>query len=92
MIQVIKEPIVTEKNAVLNEMGIYVFKVDLRSSKLDIKAAVEKNFGVKVQRITTAICRGRSKANKFGHTKVPYWKKAMVKLKEGEKISLFEGV
>ncbi len=92
MVQVIKEPLVTEKSAVLNEMGVYVFRVDLKSTKTQIREAIEKNFDVKVQKVTTSVCRGRSKTNKFGHTKVPYWKKALVKLKEGEKISLFEGV
>ena len=92
MKQVIKTPLITEKNTYHNAAGVYVFEVDLKSTKTDIKAAVEKNFKVKVDTVRTSVCRGHSKYSKFGLTKVPYWKKAYVKLVEGEKIALFEGV
>ena len=92
MRQVIKAPLVTEKNTYHNAAGVYVFEVDMKSTKTDIKTAVEKNFKVKVDNVRTSICRGHSKQTKFGLTKVPYWKKAYVKLVEGEKIALFEGV
>lgn len=92
MKQVIKTPLVTEKNTYHNAAGVYVFEVDLKSTKTDVKAAVEKNFKVKVDSVRTSVCRGHSKNSKFGLTKVPYWKKAYVKLVEGEKIALFEGV
>ena len=89
---VIKAPLITEKNTYHNAAGVYVFEVDMKSSKTDIRAAVEKGFAVKVDSIRTSICRGHSKQTKFGLTKVAYWKKAYVKLAEGEKIALFEGV
>lgn len=92
MKQIIKAPLITEKNTYHNAAGIYVFEVDLKASKTEIKAAVEKNFKVKVNSVRTSVCRGHSKQTKFGLTKVPYWKKAFVKLNEGEKIALFEGV
>ncbi len=92
MKQVIKAPLVTEKNTYHNAAGVYIFEVDLKASKVEIKAAVEKNFKVKVDTVRTAVCRGHSKQSKFGLTKIPYWKKAFVKLSEGEKIALFEGV
>ena len=92
MRQVIKTPLITEKNTYHNAAGVYVFEVDIKSTKTDIRAAVEKNFQVKVDSIRTSICRGHSKQTKFGLTKVAYWKKAYVKLSEGEKIALFEGV
>ncbi|WP_374000508.1 50S ribosomal protein L23 [Bdellovibrio bacteriovorus] len=92
MKQVIKAPLVTEKNTYHNAAGVYVFEVDMKSTKTEIKASVEKNFKVKVDSVRTSICRGHSKQTKFGLTKVPYWKKAYVKLVEGEKIALFEGV
>lgn len=92
MKQVIKSPLITEKNTYHSAAGVYVFEVDLKSTKTDIKAAVEKNFKVKVDNVRTSICRGHSKNTKYGATKVPYWKKAYVKLSEGEKIALFEGV
>ena len=92
MKQVIKAPLITEKNTYHNAAGVYVFEVDLKSSKTDVKAAVEKNFKVKVDSVRTSVCRGHAKQTKFGLTKVAYWKKAYVKLAEGEKIALFEGV
>ena len=92
MKQVIKAPLVTEKNTYHNAAGVYVFEVDLKSTKTDIKTSVEKNFKVKVDSVRTSVCRGHSKQTKFGLTKIPYWKKAYVKLVEGEKIALFEGV
>ncbi len=92
MKQIIKAPLVTEKNTFHNAGGTYVFEVDIKASKTEIRAAVEKNFKVKVDAVRTCVCRGHSKQTKFGLTKIPYWKKAFVKLSEGEKIALFEGV
>ena len=92
MKQVIKAPLITEKNTYHNAAGVYVFEVDLKSTKTDIKTSVEKNFKVKVDSVRTSVCRGHRKQTKFGLTKVSYWKKAYVKLSEGEKIALFEGV
>jgi large subunit ribosomal protein L23 len=91
MQEVIKKPLVTEKNAILNAAGVYIFEVDRKASKDAIRVAVEKSFGVKVDSIRTMNCRGRAKANKFGYGQIPYWKKAFVKLAAGEKIALFEG-
>lgn len=92
MRNVIKAPLITEKNTYHNAAGVYVFEVDMKSSKIQVKEAIEKNFKVKVDSVRTSVCRGHSKNSKFGITKVPYWKKAYVKLVEGEKIALFEGV
>lgn len=91
MRQVIRSPLVTEKNTILAEMGVYVFEVNMASNKTEIKSEVEKLFSVKVKNIRTAICRNDMKYNKFGLTKVKKWKKAFVELKPGQKISLFEG-
>ncbi len=84
--QVIKRPIVTEKNTVhaqlLNE---YAFEVDLRATRTQIKQAVEKLFGVKVTRVNTMINRAESRRlGKFPGERT-FWKKAIVKLKEGDK-------
>ncbi len=91
MYQVIRRPLVTEKNTVQNEMGIYVFEVDQRADKTQIKSAVEKAFKVKVVGVRTANCRSR--ARRVGKTLSPklYWKKAFVRLASGEKLKLFEG-
>lgn len=92
MNNVIKAPLVTEKNTYHSAAGVYVFEVNLDADKTMIRKAVETNFGVKVDSVRTTVCRGHSKYTKFGVTKAPYWKKAFVKLKAGEKIALFEGV
>jgi large subunit ribosomal protein L23 len=92
MKSVIKKPLISEKNAGHAEDGnTYAFEVELQASKDEIKAAIEKNFRVKVAAVRTMICRGRffRKQARLGPPK--HWKKALVKLKEGEKIGLFEG-
>ncbi|MCB0392059.1 MAG: 50S ribosomal protein L23 [Bdellovibrionales bacterium] len=91
MYYTIKKPLITEKNSLLAESGVYVFEVDRKSTKTEVKDAVEKLFRVKVETVRTAICRGRSRKTRLGVSKVRYWKKAMVKLMPGEKIKLFEG-
>ena len=91
MMNVIKKPLVTEKNTILNAEGVYVFEVDRKATKPEIIRAVEKSFHVKVASVRTAVCRGRAKRTRMGMSKVKYWKKAMVKLVPGEKIGLFEG-
>lgn len=87
----VKKPIVTEKTSILAEMGFYSFEVEKEATKTDIKAAVENYFEVKVDSVKTLICRGRSKRTAAGQSKPKYWKKALVKLKDGQKIKMFEG-
>jgi large subunit ribosomal protein L23 len=91
MIQIVKSPLITEKNTALSESGVYVFEVHIEATKPEIKKAVETGFSVKVQNIRTSICRNDMKYNKFGLSKVRKWKKAYVQLAAGQKISLFEG-
>jgi large subunit ribosomal protein L23 len=92
MRQIIKKPLISEKNTTHNSMGVYVFEVDIKADKLEIKKNVETFFNVKVQSVKTSVCRGRAKNTKFGPGQIPRWKKAFVKLRSGEKIALFEGV
>ena len=91
MYYVIKRPLITEKNSILAEKGVYVFEVNKDASKEDIKKAIEKYFRVKVASVNTANCRGRVRRTRFGVGKATAWKKALVRLNKGEKISLFEG-
>jgi large subunit ribosomal protein L23 len=91
VLNVIKKPLISEKLTALAETGIYGFEVDKKATKTEIKAIFEKNFDVKVESVKTIVCRGRSKRTTHGATKPKYWKKALIKLKPGEKISLFEG-
>ena len=91
MIQIIKSPLITEKNTALSEAGTYVFEVHIEATKPEIKKAVETGFSVKVQNVRTSVCRNDMKYNKFGLSKIKRWKKAYIKLSPGQKISLFEG-
>lgn len=91
MRQIIKRPFITEKSTIQNAAGVYIFEVDLSATKDEVRTAIEKSFDVKVDRIRTVRGRGRAKTTRFGKGAVSYYKKAFVKLKQGEKISLFEG-
>ena len=91
MKNLVKSPIVTEKNTLHQAAGVYVFEVDKTASKTDIKKAIEVGFKVKVVGVRTSNARGRGKQTKMGMTKAPHWKKAFVKLAAGEKIAVFEG-
>jgi len=91
MRQIIKKPLITEKNTIHNAAGVYVFEVESAATKPEIMKAVEKAFSVKVDSVRTAQCRARAKNNKYGTGAVPHWKKAFVRLAQGEKIALFEG-
>lgn len=84
--QVIKRPLVTEKNTLqANLQNVYAFEVDLGATRSEVKQAVEKLFNVKVLRVNTQI--NRKAAKKLGRWpgKRKLWKKAVVKLKEGDK-------
>lgn len=92
MYEIIKKPLISEKNAAhAEDANTYAFEVNLSASKTEIKQAIEKAFRVKVEEVRTQICRGRyfRKQMRLGPPK--HWKKALVKLKQGEKISIFEG-
>lgn len=91
MSYVIKKPLVTEKNNLKAEKGIYVFKVSRQADKTTIKDHIERYFNVKVLSVKTAVCRKRSRKIKRKAGVVKYWKKAFVRLKAGEQITVFEG-
>jgi len=91
MSQLIKRPLLTEKNNKLATYNIYVFEVNRFADKMSIKKHIEKYFNVRVRSVQTAICRGRARRTRRGFGAVKYWKKAIVRLFEGEKIQLFEG-
>ncbi len=88
--QIIIEPIVTEKTSVLLGDSVYVFRVLKEATKTQIKHALKVVFGVDSQSINTTKVRG--KARQIGkHIGVTSsWKKAYVKLKEGQKIKELE--
>jgi len=91
-VTVLKEALLTEKATTLSaNHNQYVFSVDLRSTKRNIKDAVEQAFGVTVLKVNTFLLKPKSKRdrrrrNKLGHTS--HLKKAIVKLKAGDAIDL----
>ena len=90
--EVLHRPLITEKNTVLQSQGKYAFEVSKEASKQQIKEAVEKAFNVKVTAVNTISVPG--KARRIGKRLVQTspWKKALVTLKPGDKIQIFEGV
>jgi large subunit ribosomal protein L23 len=88
--QVIDTILVSEKATLLQEENNeYVFKVAKDANKLEIKRAVEKFFGVKVDAVRTMNCSGKTKRNRRADAgRTAHWKKAIVRLKEGENLDL----
>ena len=89
---VVKRPLITEKAERGRETDQqYAFEVHRDATKIQVKNAVEKLFGVHVTGVRTSIARGKNKRVGRNIGRRPNWKKAIVTLKEGETISLFEG-
>lgn len=89
---IIKRPVITERSTELMEENKYVFEVDVRANKTEIKQAIEKIFGVKVEKVNTQNYRGKPK--RFGRFTgyTPRRKKAIVKLsKDSKPLEFFEG-
>ena len=87
---VIKRPLVTEKTTLIREdHRTLVFEVASGATKVDIKRAVEKLLGSKVQGVRTAISHGKFKRQGKFMGQRSDWKKAYVKLRDGEKIPEF---
>jgi len=92
--QIILRPVITEKSTLLKDLNREVcFEVDRRANKSEIKKSVEQLFKVKVERVRIQNKRGKMKRVGRSEGKTKDWKKAYVKLKEGEKmIEFFEAV
>jgi large subunit ribosomal protein L23 len=89
--EIIKSVCLTEKATLLGEFepAKYVFRVEPKANKLEIKRAVETNFNVKVTSVNTCNYHGKKKRERrpdFGRR--PSWKKAIVTLAEGETLEL----
>ena len=89
---VIKRPIVTEKSSLVQqEYNQYCFAVDKRATKCDVRDAVQQVFKVKVIDVRTSKVPGKYKRVGKSTGKTSPWKKAVVKLKEGDRIDFLEG-
>jgi len=88
--QVIKRPLITEKGTwEITARNRYGFRVDMRSRKSQIKAAIEELYEVHVLKVRTQIRKGKYRRTRFGPAKTSDWKKAIVELKPDDKIELF---
>lgn len=96
MTGILKRPIVTEKITALQDKRQYAFEVTDSANKIEIVRAIEKKFKVTVTGVRTVVVKGKRKTQmtrrgRFeGRTAT--WKKAIVTLKEGDKIDYFENV
>ena len=91
--EVLQGPLLTEKGTLLKEKDNKVlFKVSKNANKIEIKNAVESIFKVKVDCVTTMNYKGKKKRMGKYEGRRSDWKKAIVTLKEGEKLDFIEGV
>jgi len=87
---VLRRPIITEKTTVIREAGrTLVFQVSKDANKIDIKRAVEQLLGTKVESVRTSLGHGKMKRQGKYIGRRADWKKAYVKLREGEKLPEF---
>lgn len=87
-LEIIKAPVITEKSGVIAQKGKYVFKVDSRANKIEIKQAIEKIFNVHVKEIRTINVKPKKRRVGRYTGLTNRCKKAIVKLAEGEEINL----
>ena len=91
--QIILMPLVSEKNSNLRaDQNKYVFRVKMKANKLQIKNAVQELFKVNVEQVTTMRMAGKPKRLGRFEGRRPDWKKAVVRLRKGETIELFDNV
>ncbi len=86
--QIIKSPMVTEKNTRMAEFNKYVFLVDSNANKIEIKKAIQEIYNVHVTKVNVAIVKGKMKRVRYKLGKTVDRKKAIVTLKQGDKIEL----
>jgi large subunit ribosomal protein L23 len=90
--QILIEPVLSEKTNLLREEGKYVFRVDPRANKIQIKEAVRRLYNVHPVSCTVMVMGGKPKRQRSRPGYTSSWKKAIVRLSKDEKISVFEGV
>jgi len=90
---VIIKPIISEKSMkLLEDNNTYTFRVNKNSNKIEIKSALEEIFGVRVENVNTMNIKGKKRRLGRNEGKRPDWKKAYIKLAEGDSIEIIEGL
>ncbi len=88
----LRSPYVTEKTNLIKETeNKFCFKVAKNTNKVEVKKAVEKIFSVKVEKIGILNMQGKKKRLGKNEGKKSSWKKAIITIKKGDKIGIFEG-
>ena len=90
--QIIIRPVVSEKSYVLASLGKYTFRVHDDAHKTQIKQAIEELFDVKVLDVATMSVKGKPKRRGYTSGSRRSWKKAVVQLREGDTIPVFQGL
>ena len=88
--EILRRPLITEKSTALQAQGKYAFEVAREANKLLIKQAVEKAFKVEVTKVNVMVVAGKRRRMRGRQLPPRPWKKAVVTLKPGDKIELFE--
>ncbi len=88
---IVIRPIITERGTNSMSIGRYTFEVSIGANKHQIKKAVEDLFKVHVENVNTMIVKGKIRGFGRSSGKRKNWKKAVVSLREGDSIPLFEG-
>ena len=91
---IVVAPVLTEKSAhMAREQGKYTFRVAKSANKIQIAKAIEEIFNVDVTQVNTMTVQGKERQQSFkSKGRTPDWKKAIVTLKPGQTIDLFEGL
>ncbi len=89
--QILRRPIRTEKTERMEHNNQYVFEVDPRANKLQIKKAVEELFDVDVVSVNTMVMPGKRRRFGARRSRTPLWKKAVVTLAPGQRIEFLKG-
>ena len=88
----LKFPYITEKTNLIKESeNKFCFRVDKNTNKVEVKKAIEKIFSVKVEKVGILNIQGKKKRLGKNEGKKPSWKKAIITIKKGDKIGIFEG-
>jgi len=89
--EVLRRPLITEKNTMLQAQGKYAFEIAREANKPQIKQAVEKAFKVKVLAVNVMTVPGKTRRVGRRQVLTQSWKKAIVTLKSGDTIEFFAG-
>ena len=87
--EVLRRPLITEKNTMLSAQNKYTFEVAREANKPMIREAVEKIFKVDVTKVNTSYVRGKMRRVRRSRGMTREWKKAVVTLKPGQRIDIF---